>query len=103
MRKIILSTAFAFMATAGALSVSTPASAVANNAWCASSIEGNNSLDCSFQSLQQCQAFVSGRGGQCDMNVANTRNWQNTQARFTGAYAAVSPFNSYEDTNRQRP
>ena len=103
MRKIILSTAFAFAAAAGALSVSTPASAVANNAWCASSIEGNSSLDCSFHSQQQCQAFVSGRGGQCDMNVANTRNWQNTQARFTGTSAAFSPVNAYEDANRQRP
>jgi hypothetical protein len=103
MRKIILSTAFAFAATAGALAISSPASAVANNAWCASSIEGNSSLDCSFQSRQQCQAFVSGRGGQCDMNVTNTRNWQNTQARFTGSFAAFAPFNAYEDANRQRP
>jgi hypothetical protein len=103
MRKIILSTAFAFAATAGALVISSPASAVANNAWCASSIEGNSSLDCSFVSYQQCQAFVSGRGGQCDMNVNTPRNWQNTQARFMGSFAAFAPFNSYEDTNRQRP
>jgi hypothetical protein len=37
------------------------------------------------------------------MNVTNTRNWQNTQARFTGSFAAFAPFNAYEDVNRQRP
>lgn len=99
MRKIILSTAFAFAATAGALSVSTPANAASVNApWCATSIETDGSLDCGFQSRQQCQAFVSGRGGQCDMNVRS-----NARATFTGSFARYDAGYTANDINIHRP
>jgi hypothetical protein len=97
MRKIILTAALAFAATTGALSLSTPANA-ANAPWCATSIESDGSLDCSFQSRQQCQAFVSGRGGQCDMNVRNTGG-----TSFTGSFARYDAAYTTDDINNQRP
>jgi hypothetical protein len=33
--------------------------------WCARSFASNGNPQCDFDSLQQCQAFISGMGGDC--------------------------------------
>lgn len=98
MRKIILSTAFVFAATAGALAASAPANAATGQAWCATSIEGNTSIDCSFRTQQQCQAFIAGRGGQCDTNV-----WNNNRGRAFDAFASFQASYPTESNYAQRP
>jgi hypothetical protein len=68
MRKIVLATAFVLTSSAA---FAAPFSAEISG-------EGSQTIG-GFQSLAQCQAYVSGIGGTC---VDNGSSWTNAQARL---------------------
>ncbi len=61
MRKLILTGAALFV-------VSTTPGFARDNSWCAKTFVNGGNPQCDFSSFRQCQATVSGQGGECIRN-----------------------------------
>lgn len=59
---------FALALATGLIGGTTPSQASANLQWCAQNVTYNTSGDCSYFSFAQCQAAISGIGGDCIQN-----------------------------------
>ncbi len=59
---------FTLAVTTGLIGGSTPSQASGNLQWCAQNVTYNISGDCSYASFAQCQATISGIGGDCIQN-----------------------------------
>lgn len=89
MRMILAASAaaavFAFAAAPASAQTMTPGTGT-GFPWCAQ--YSDSSHNCGFVSFQQCQASVSGVGGQCELNPRHA--W--TGFRDRGAFAMAGPF-----------
>jgi hypothetical protein len=73
MRKIM-------MATAALLIVGTAPSMARDYAWCAQTRSNGGNPQCDFDTYRQCQATVSGQGGECIQNprlAFDRAGWRN--------------------------
>jgi hypothetical protein len=69
MRKLLLAAAALFIVgTSPSMARDHTSPTLASNSWCARTFSNGDNPQCDFSSFRQCQATVSGQGGDCIRN-----------------------------------